>query len=333
MTRVSMGRAPGRPSRSSAGRLASALALLLAGCGAAATPGAAPDAFVPPPPLSLVVIVDRSSGRIEQLKRIVQDRATPSETLVVTLPATGPAAATYVVRGGDSLNSIAATYQVSLETLEAANPQLGPVAGRDWNRIFPGERVTVPDAQAGHPATNLVVTRAPSGPPPPALVRLPRRPPNATSFQVAQYERAVRAAQATNRARLAAWSSAAALRVEPWQRQVAAQLESIAGSLARSSDGRLPGDLSASIGAAATTLTGLPGRRVLLLDGGLGGPPGTALAAGSLAGMHLVVANLPDPAAAVAWTNAAAAAGASVTTLDPALTELQLPAAVNARDR
>jgi hypothetical protein len=238
-----------------------------------------------------------------------------------------------VVRGGDSLNSIGGAHQVPLATLEAANPQLGPVVGRDWNRISPGERLTIPDAQAGHPATNLLVTRAPTGPPPPDLVRLPERPRNATSFQVARYERALRAARATNDAHLATWRSAAARRVAPWQGQVVASLQSAAGGALQPSDGQVPGDLSASIGEAATTLAGLPGRRVLLLlDGALGGPPGAAMPGGSLAGIHLVVAYLSDPAAAATWTSVATAAGASVTTLDPALSELRLPDVVNRGD-
>src|SRR5690348_5816220 len=85
----------------------SALALLVAGCGAAGTPGVTSGAMLSTPPLSLVVIVGDPGGRMGQLERVILDRATPAETVVVKLPATGPFGGTYEVRGGDSLNSIA----------------------------------------------------------------------------------------------------------------------------------------------------------------------------------------------------------------------------------
>jgi len=87
--------------------------------------------------------------------------------------------------------------------------------------------------------------------------------------------------------------------------------------------------VGASVQAAANTLAGLPGRRVLLLlAGGRIGtatdtPPGSALAQ-----VHLVVANLTAPTAAT-FIGSAQAAGATVTALDPALTDLQLAATVN----
>jgi hypothetical protein len=81
--------------------------------------------------------------------------------------------------------------------------------------------------------------------------------------------------------------------------------------------------------AAVNTLDGLPGRRVLLLlDAGPGDPPDFAGQPGALAGIHLVVANVAEPAAVAAWSSRAAASGAAVTALDPALTDLQLPGAV-----
>ena len=107
---------------------------------------------------------------------------------------------------------------------------------------------------------------------------------------------------------------------------MAAQLHAIAGRPL--SQG--PPDLSASIQAAATTLRGLPGRRVLLVLGSAAsGPPQITMPSGSLKGIQVVVANLPGPAAAGAWTNWVGAAGASATTLDPALTQLDLASAVN----
>jgi hypothetical protein len=309
------------------------LAAAVAAC-APASPGGAAERYVAPPPLALVVIVDASGGRLatqlEQLRQVVGASATPSETLVVTLVSAAGRAGTYVVRGADSLNAIAARLGLTLAALESANPQLGPVAGRDWNRIYPGDRVTIPDAEADPAAASLLVTRAPAGPPPPALTRPPERPQNPTTFQARQYERAAAAAQAVDGERVAAWRASAAAAVAPWQRQVAAELLAIEQDPARTQpapDAR--GDLGASIMAAATTLDGLPGRRVLLVLGpGPAGPPDAVGGSGALAGIHLVVANLAQPGATAAWSSAATAGGARVTALDPALTDLQLPAAV-----
>jgi hypothetical protein len=49
-----------------------------------------------------------------------------------------------------------------------------------------------------------------------------------------------------------------------------------------------------------------------------------------MAGVDLVIANLTDSGAAAAWTAAGGSAGAnSVTTLNPAVTQLQLAQVVN----
>lgn len=300
------------------------------GCGAA--PVAAPaDTFRPPPPLALVAIVDSSSAaaddQLRQLAAVIQAGATPSQTLVVSLLAGTPVATTYVVIGGDSLASIATDHGVSLASLQDANPQLGPVANRSWSRVYPGDRVTIPSLVAGYPARNAIVTRAPAGPSPPALVPPPRRPANPTTFQDAQYRRARAAAEATNRQRTAAWQAEAARQLRPWQRDVVGRLQELAANL----DGLAPagtgaGGVAAAVQAGANTLAGLPGRRVLLLlaGGRIGGAAAADLVQ-PLAGMHLVVANVAGPAASAF----AAAGGATVTALDPALTELDLPAAVN----
>ena len=81
--------------------------------------------------------------------------------------------------------------------------------------------------------------------------------------------------------------------------------------------------------AGLTTLSGLDGRRTLVLLGGGDKGPGT-LTPKSLADVNLVVANLSDTKAAAAWTTAATKAGAvSVSALDAALTQLQLAQVVN----
>jgi hypothetical protein len=87
--------------------------------------------------------------------------------------------------------------------------------------------------------------------------------------------------------------------------------------------------LGGSIQVAANTLDQLGSRRVLLVsEPGDGGPP--ALQKGLLAGIHLVVAGVTDPSAAVGWTMAGKAAGAaSIVVLSPALTQLTVGAAVN----
>jgi LysM repeat protein len=318
-----------RTTRAAAAAMAS---IAVAACSA---PSASTGArFTPPPPLALVAVVDPTpedaAGELRQLAAVLRAGVMPSQALVVSLLAATPLAATYAVRSGDSLSSIASGQGVPLAALQDANPQLGPLAGRDWNRVYPGDRVTVPAVQGTPAARNPIVTRAPAGPPPPVLVRMPIRPGNPTTFQDAQFRRAVASAEATNRQRVAAWRAEVAKRLEPWLNDVLAQLDRLASSMAAAPPPAMdPAAVAASIEAAANTLHGLPGRRVLLVLAGArlgmaaGLPPGV-----SLQGVHLVVANMPAPAGAP-FTTAAAAAGATVTALDPALTELQLPEVVN----
>jgi len=318
--------------------LASVIGVLaVTGCGA--VPGAGPaagpaGAFRPPAPLALVAIVDPSSDQarseLGQLETVIQAGVTPSQTLVVSLLSATPVAGTYVVRRGDSLVSVAGANGVPLASLQGANPQLGPLAGRDWNRVYPGDRVTVPSTQSGRPVGNAIVTRAPAGPPAPALVRIPVQPANATTFQEVQYRRALAAAEAENARRIAAWRAEADTQLRPWQTQLRSRLHDLAGSLdgAQVSSPR-DGDVAAAIQAAANTLAGLPGRRVLLLlASGRIDQVANAASGASLTGIHLVVANLTGSGTSM-LTSAAAAAGATVTALDPALTELDLAAAVN----
>jgi LysM repeat protein len=313
--------------------LATALAITLGGCKPAEPAGTSAP---PPVPLSVVAMVDPSADQLDQscqlLAAVIQAGATPSETLVVATLSRGPLGGIYTVRGGDSLNAVAGSHGMPLDALEAANPQLGPVVGRDWNRIHPGDRVTIPGRQAGQ-AENLVVTRAPAGPPPPTLVRLPQRPKNPTTFQRAKFEHLLASDQAINRDRLAAWRAEAARELRPWQESVAAQLQRIATNPPASgspANGAGDVDLSASIQSAATTLSGLGGRRVLLLLGaGRSAPPDLAARNASLAGIQVVLAGQTDEVTAMAWKSAAAAAGVAMTALDPALTQLQLPSVVN----
>jgi LysM repeat protein len=109
------------------------------------------EVYTPPPPLALVALVDPSSGRmaeeLHQLQDVIRTSATPGEAVVVMIlqPSYGQA---YVVRKGDSLSSIASSHGISLEALEAANPQLGPLSGRNWKLIYSSERVTIPDGAA-----------------------------------------------------------------------------------------------------------------------------------------------------------------------------------------
>jgi LysM repeat protein len=312
--------------------LATTLALTLGGCKPTEPAGTSAQ---PPVPLSVVAMVDPSSDQLsvacQLLAAVIQAGATPSETLVVATLSRVPLGGTYTVRGGDSLNAIAGSHGLPLDALEAANPQLGPVVGRDWNRIRPGERVTIPGRQAGQ-VENLVVTRAPAGPPPPTLVRLPQRPRNPTTFQRAKFEHLLATDQSINRDRLAAWQAEAARQLRPWQESVVARLQWIASSPQASGPANGAGDLdlAASIQSAATTLAGLAGRRVLLLLGaGQSGPPDLAARNTSLAGVNLVLAGQSNEVTATAWKSAAAAAGVAITALDPALTQLQLASVVN----
>ena len=312
-------------------RARSAVAILGLGLAACSQGGLAnSQAYSPPPPLALVAILDPSSPQLadqfRQLEDVIRTSASPGEAVVVMFmqPSFGQA---YTVKGGDSLSSIASSHDLTLADLESANPQLGPVSGRNWKLIHPGERVMLPDGAAN--GALVLVSRAPSGPKPPELVRLPNPPGNPTDFQRAQYERTVASDNATNASRIAAWRAEADKSLQPWQQQVANQLESKAASTvtgARTPDGQM---VSASMLAGLTTLQGLAGRRLLLILGGAEGGPGT-LAPRSLADVDLVVANLADTKAAAAWTAAGTNAGAaSVSALDPALTRLQLARVVN----
>lgn len=295
-------------------------------------PGRLNDAvrYKPPAPLALVVLVDptpaKLGGELQQVAQVLNAGATPGEAVVVMMlePSFGQA---YTVRQGDSLSSIASAHGVTLADLEAANPQLGPVSGRNWKLIHPNEQVMVPDGSAG--GALLLVSKAPDGPPPPDLVRLPALPSNPTDYQRAQYNRAVAAGTATNDGRIAAWRADADRSVAAWRAQLVAQLAEKGGrapAVEHAPDGRA---LAASMTAGLTTLRGLNGRRLLLLLGG--GEVGPApLVPRSLADVSLVIANLSDPAAAAAWTSAGAGAGAaSVDALDPALTQLKLAQVVN----
>ena len=309
------------------GLLAGILALTSAACAR----GGVSDAqmYSPPPPLSLVAILDpspdRLAGELHELQAVVSANATPGEALVVMFlePSFG---ATYVVQKGDSLSTIAAAHGLSLAALEAANPQLGPLSGRDWKLIYSGEHVMLPDGAAQD--SLVLVSKAPAGPPPPSLVRLPTLPANPTDFQRAQYKRGVESANTTNAARIASWQAAAAKATEPWQHEVAAQLNAKAGARVPAAPAPNRGIVSASVEAGLTTLQGLHGRRVLLLLGG-GDIRPTAIAQ-SLANVNLVIANLTDSKASAAWTAAGTKAGAaSVSALDAALTQLQLPQVIN----
>ena len=310
------------------GRCALLAFLLLA---AACSPSARADetAYKPPPSLALVAVVDPSQGRlpaqIHQLQDVIKAGATPGEAVVVMLlePSFGT---TYVVQKGDSLSSIAASHGLTLSALEAANPQLGPLSGRDWKLIYSGEHVLLPSGSAA--GALLLTSKAPSGPPPPALVAVPPAPSNPTDYQRAQHEHAVANATATNQSRIAAWNDAVNQALQPWQADLIAQLDkvAVASTQAHAPDGPM---LSASLQAAQITLRGLNGRHVLLVLGGGDSTP-SALPAQSLGGTELIVANLTDAGASTRWQSAAAGCGAvSVTALDAALTQLNLTQVVD----
>jgi len=287
--------------------------------------------YSPPPPLALVALLDpapdRLPGELRQLEAVISANATPDEAVVAMLlePSFG---AMYVVQPGDSLSKIAAAHGLTLSSIEAANPQLGPLSGRDWKLIHPGERVILPDGSAD--GALLLASKAPSGPPHPMLLRLPRPPSsNATDFQRAQYKRTVDSDNATNAARIAAWQAAAAGTVKTWQAQVASQLSAKAGRANAVAARPTPSIVAASVVAGLTTLGGLAGRHVLLILGGGDSVPGQ-LAPQSLANVSLVIANLTDSKASAEWAAAGARAGAvSVDALDTALTQVQLSQVVN----
>jgi hypothetical protein len=308
--------------------LIAALGLCLGGCAPSAR--ASEVRYSPPPSLSLVALVDPSSGRladeVHQLQAVIRTNASPGEAVVVMIlqPSFGT---TYAVQPGDSLDKIAQAHGLTLAALEAANPQLGPLSGRNWRLIHPQERVLIPDGAVQEAL--LLVTRAPDGPPPPMLIRIPPAPQNPTDFQRAQYNHKVSADRATNDARVAAWRAEAQKSVQQWQEQVIDQLGKKAGSVDPAAPKPDRQMMAASLAAGLTTLQGLNGRRILLVLGGGELGPGT-LSQNSLQDVNLVIANLANTKAAAAWTAAASGAGAaSVKALDVALTRLQLTEVVN----
>ena len=311
--------------------VAAVLAFFALAAGACApAPKSNTDRYSPPPAVALVALVDPSAGRLpeqlRQLEGVIQANATPGEAVVVMIlqPSFGK---TYTVAPGDSLAKIASSHSITLSALEAANPQLGPLSGRDWKLIHPSEQVLIPDGAAQDAL--LLVSRAPEGPPLPELISIPPPPSNPTDFQRAQYNHKVEADKATNDSRIAAWHADAQKSVQPWQAQVAAALESKTKSVLASSRKPDRQMMSASFTAGLTTLKGLNGRRLLVILGGGETGPAT-LAPQSLAGIDLVIANLSSPSAAAAWTAAGTGAGAaSVNALDPALTRLQLAQVIN----
>ena len=312
-------------------RLASLVTVLCLSLSACAPSTKADEVrYTPPPALSLVALVDPSTGKIadelHQLQDVIRTSATPGEAVVVMIlqPSFG---SSYTVRSGDSLDKIAKAHDLSLAALEAANPQLGPLSGRNWRLIHPQERVIIPDGAAQEAL--LLVTRAPVGPPPPMLIRLPPAPQNPTDVQRAQYNHKVAADTATNDARVAAWKAEAQAGLGQWQAQVVDELGKKVGSVGPGAPTPDRQMLSASVTAGLTTLSGLNGRRtLLLLGGGELGP--VTLTPNSLQDVNLVIANLSNSNAAAAWTAAASGAGAaSVKALDVALTRLQLTQVVN----
>jgi len=277
----------------------------------------------------LVVIVDPSQGKLgaqlRQLQAVIKAGATPNEAMVVMIlePSFGT---TYVVQRGESLSSIAAAHGLTLSALEAANPQFGPLSRRDWKLIYAGEHVLLPNGSAQDAL--LLASKAPAGPAPPNLVRIPPAPQNPTDYQRAQHQRAVANDAATNEQRIAAWNDAVARALVPWQGQVIAQLDKVAAASTQAPkpDAAM---VAATVQAAETTLEGLQGCHVLLLLGGGDIVPAT-LPAASLNGVELVIANLTSARASAGWSSSAAGTGASsVTALDAALTQLKLTQVIN----
>jgi LysM repeat protein len=282
-----------------------------------------------PPALSIYeVAVDESAGA-GQLAAVLQGRVLPSEVVIGSL-ATASSVTVYTVRRGDSLADIAAAHQLSLPVLETANAALGPPGGRSWDLIRPGDRVSIPDPQAGVQAPDFVVRRLPPGPSPPSLLVPPTCPTNSTAFLAAECANTARKDRQLNEARKAAWRASEDEHLRPARSELIRVLQGIAEAPGGGVHTGLGGAaLGGSIQVAANTLDQLSSGRVLLVsEPGDGGPP--ALQKGLLAGIHLVVTGVTDPSAAAGWTMAGKAAGAaSVAVLSPALTQLTLGAAVN----
>jgi len=104
--------------------------------------------------------------------------AGPATPARVAVPSSPPAhAATYVVRPGDTLWTIAGHLGVGVEQLETANRSLGAT-------LHPGDRLSVPGsapaapapaAAAGHPAALHAISQRPAAVPVPVRTLLPSR--------------------------------------------------------------------------------------------------------------------------------------------------------------
>lgn len=78
---------------------------------------------------------------------------TPGQRITIPASTPGPVSKTYIIQPGDTLIAIARRYGITLSQLLAANPQL-----TDPSRIFPGQRLNIPQGPALPPSTTISYT-------------------------------------------------------------------------------------------------------------------------------------------------------------------------------
>lgn len=289
--------------------------------------------YRPPTRTVYETTLDQVEGA-RQLAAVLRASALPAEAVIAVgvarMAQGGPGVTTHLIQKGETLTSIASAAGVTLAALKAANPAFGPASGRNWNLVYPGERLTVPGSSAIE-LTTFVNSRLPAGPSPPQLLVVPTCSGDDTAYVQKQCSSQAEREDLENRARIAAWADTANAQVGPVLANVLRTLDDVQAQAAPDQDPVAAGRSEAFAGAveiAAINLGQLPGPRVLLLAGLDDSQP--ALQPGELAGIDLVVTGPSTPAAQGWWTSAGRGAGArSVHVLDPILTQQALPGIVN----
>lgn len=304
-------------------------------CSAASQPIASSLVDYEPPQSATVFVLSPSIAlptRIAQVKKVVAESASPGMVLIVAVAGDDESSDIYVIKPGDSLYSIARAHGIDLATLEAHNVQFGPLNGRAFQLIYPGEIVYIPGPGKG--TRNLLVARAPAGPMVPKLTVLAPLGDDPTDFQRVRWEKQKAATDKANWKAIATWKAAATKQMDPWHAQIAQKLDALANGPLDTmiADAKSKPSLISAIREGAATLHDLTGRRVLvLMEPGTTTPSDTELALSTMDGIDFVVANLDASDLDAAWRSAGNAGHASVTVLTSASTELRLAALIKSQ--
>jgi LysM repeat protein len=277
-----------------------------------------------PKTISIYDVALQETAGAQDLANVVASSVLPREVVIGSGEQTNDVTVYIVAVQGDSLVKLAAKYHISLQVIESANEQLGPIGGRNFNLIYPGDRIAIPVGPSSTQPQNFVATRLPIGPTPPNL-RIPYKCGSDLNYlEYTQCRKKISHDKSANTQKIAGYWAAEKERLGPAQKSLVEQLQAISPQQGASD----PNDVGTAVQMAANSLTQLPGRRVLLISDETSGPP--AMSSRELADIHLVLTGVQDPQVETTWKTAAVRANvASVVVLDPALTQLQLPTSVN----